>query len=447
MNSPPAASKLPGEGLVVARLHYTYTFKDPRVYREDYRYVYQTEVPRLFLPLLWRKRATQANMVTFDAARDNIVYLPSGKSRELTQSELERRWNAFIESIPSEDAAPIRDSLTAISPIVGVNATGQSFNLAKQVLGELEGRFKGRPEFDSFLEFAVQLLESYLPYVVSPPFHESGYLFVHHGVDVLETRRSVPAGEGWDALSLPEALRFFSTGAIRFDIPLPLVSFVSPPWERTESLHVRAILPDGFVVMRGPVGIPAPAFNSTDILDRSTKDAGLVYTYVTPFEGSRVFEQCGQLSRDYDETRSQILDQAKKLMIAIFTEKHKIRRMASLIGLLPNLNRKYKLALEAKRPRLRIGARVAVGIRPLLVLLWIVVATGYYASLKSSIDPNLLVTLLSALLVVILSLVVFAVEKPYLRWLIYAQIAASTACLLQLPILQFLVTRLGVGPF
>jgi hypothetical protein len=427
----------PGAGLTVDRLHYTCTIKDSNVLHEDFRYIYSGTDGLASLPLIGRRRSVQANMIALDADAKNLVYLPSAKGCELTEMRLTELWKSAQTGLPPEETAGLSILFDEIAPAAKFDTTTEELVKARAAVAKLKSRSQASAELRRFTGFAYQLLGAYVPYVVRPTDAGAGFVYIRHGVDLLQpSKAKADGGPGKRAgeLSVREYLRFFLIGRTYFDVPLHLVAFSAPPWNRTDSLHVRIVLPEGLETEDGPSGLPEAAFAQTSIIDNSTHDSSSTYSYIAASEGEKVLQSCARISEGFEEVGKQFAEQSKSLRKG----KGTLRDFAAFIGTTKKVIRLVGSAVQAKAPQLRVRARVSRGIGAIIGLLWVVVAVGYYTTLSGQLSATALIDLLSALLIVILALVVYAVEKPFLRWLIYAQAAASTAALMELPVLQWL---------
>ncbi len=302
---------------------------------------------------------------------------------------------------------------------------------ARQAIEELRARYSESSELRRFVGFASNLTESYVPYV-QVPVQPSEYVLIRHGVDLLEQgRRKHSAVCDFNTI---EFLVFFVSGRASFAVRPPLVAFDAPPWKATESVHVRTIVPDGLEIVRGYRGSPEEAFDGTEILRGSTHDSSSAYAYIGKDEGRRVLEECAEIERDSHDATLRYLQAAEHAR----KDEASFRDIANLVGHFKEMFKRGRIAKDAKEPSLRVRARLARGIGAIVALLWVVWAVGLYATLSQQLDASNLIELLSALLIVILALVVYAVEKPFLRWLVYAQSASATTALLELPILHYL---------
>src|SRR5437773_12323149 len=153
--------------LELHRLHYTYSLVDLRTFREDYRYVYRNADtrPHRVVPLLWRWREIQANMVVLDAADENLIYLPIGITRQAEEAYLESPIRKGIQKIP-RGQSPNPTRLTAFRQSIQLALQFESaqevrveaYNLAHQLATD----FPEIQEFTRVTTFLALLSEFYM---------------------------------------------------------------------------------------------------------------------------------------------------------------------------------------------------------------------------------------------------------------------------------------------
>jgi len=417
--------------VIVERLHYTASFRDFRIFHEDYRYIFSNWSGHPYLPLLWRDQGVQANMVTVDAEDTNLVFLPSGRGIQLTLATLREKWYAFLSSIPASDRDRVAGSVRRDNRSSEFERSAVELRDVLSVLDELKARYGGTLELEDLDHFARQLNEFYIPYVSSSGLKRSEFLYIHQGVDVLTRHTSRIQGKSGgpgDPYTWGDALSFLALGRIDVDVSLPLVAFTAPPWAHTLSLHVRTVVPDGFEIVDPPSGLPEGAFEGTSIIGEARWDARTAYVYVGEDDAERVVENCQRMVSEFEDVKREFDSQGTQIQLG----KGTIRDVAAFIGTARDYIRRSSPATLAKDPSLRVRAQTAVGIRLLTGLLWIVVGLGFYLGLTHNLGATDFIELFSALLIVVLSLVVYAVEKPILRWYVLAQTATWSAVLLEI---------------
>src|SRR2546422_6080403 len=140
--------------LVVNRLHYTYSVQDLYTFREDYRYVFSRVGKLRKLPLQWREREIQANMVTLDANNRNLVYLPSGEVRQIMEGYLLKFWNVFVSSLPASQHPGLAAKLVDILGLVRFETTEMEIERARKTLEHIAKEHAAAKGLEEFVEFA-----------------------------------------------------------------------------------------------------------------------------------------------------------------------------------------------------------------------------------------------------------------------------------------------------
>ncbi len=433
--------------LRVVRLHYTYAIRDFNTFREDLRYVYlmpDSQTP-VVLPLIWRSRVIQANMVVLDGSGRNLVYLPSRAGDNFTATWLDVLWRDFSQSL-----SPTRQK--QFSSLPGIIRALASFELneglkrrAVKQVRRLQKIFRNNGKFRHFADFAVKLADSYVPFVYLPDdlrHPRERFLLLHHGVDVYE-----PAGRR-STLSL---LWFLICGRISFEIPLPVVGISSPPWERTDALHVRVLLPSELQIGRRPVLLPSGLAKISDVFRFKTTEENVFYGYIDT-ESYKKFEQ---ISRRLEQIREKTL---RMVLKGATSGGRNLERLVSMLDWSDrSLSDKKSVASApldltvarvlvrfvglgfrsiSGRPRIKVKGEVTPGVRTLIAILWIVVGLSYWWSLTTPFELILQATLLSALLVVILSLSVFSIGRRFLREMVSAHSLCAVIAFVELLILR-----------
>ena len=430
--------------LVVNRVHYTYSVQDLYTFREDYRYVYSEVGSLRKLPLLWREREIQANMVTLDAANRNLVYLPSAEVITITQGYLRNLWSWFVNSLPPAQQASLTPLLSDILLVTRFDPTGTEIETAENALGQLEGISPPPSRVRELTEFARLLQGYYIPFVQIENAGSSEYLFVRHGVDVFLPYRKERATErrrtAVSDYSLYEILKFLFTGMIHFDVPIPIIAFHLPPWSSTEALHMKVNLPAGLEVRGKPRGLPASLFTETKILELASRDETSIYLYVSKRDGNELLSRRVRASIELEEFAKFFHDQLEQFRKE--EEKPLLTVLRAVVGGLLEIRRKIRKLREAVRPEIRVRAKMGVGMGSLLLLLWSVVGVAYRYDIPSGLGLSDYLAILGILFVIVLSIAVYSIEKPYLRLPIFSHVLAASLCLLNLPILRAIVSLL-----
>src|SRR2546422_5526146 len=365
--------------LAVNRVHYTYSVQDLFTFREDYRYVYSDVGLLRKLPLLWREREIQANMVTLDAGNRNLVYLPSAEVITIPQNSLRNLWSSFVSSLPSAQQATLQPLLSDILLVTRFEPTKTDIKTVENALRQLDGISPPPAGARELTEFVRLLQGYYIPFVQIENPESSGYLFVRHGVDVFlpyhterETERRHIAVSDY---TLYEILKFLFTGMIHFDVPVPIIAFHLPPWASTEALHMKVNLPAGLEVRGGPRGLPASLFTETKILQLASRDETSIYLYVSKRDGNELLSRRVRASVELEEFAKSFRNQLGQFR----KEKGKplLTVLRAMVGGLLEIRRKIRNLREAVRPEIRVRAKMGVGMGSLLLLLWSVVGVAY----------------------------------------------------------------------
>lgn len=430
--------------LVVSRLHYTYTVKDFFTFREDYRYVYSQVDGLRRLPLLWREREIQANMVTLDEENRNLIYLPSRELKSLAEALLLDLWEDFLLVVPEDVHAELNSTYVALTELAGFEPAGERVEEAVKALKGLRNRFGQTTALDGLTAFAELLVSYYIPFVQLGEVSKPEFVFVRYGVDVFRpfvARTRKPTRVTWrKEYSLRELLLFLMFGRIHFDLPLPLIAFQSPPWARTESLHLKINLPSGLEIRGLPQGLPRELFEKTKVIQFATHDEDNLYTYLSELDARRILERRQSILDDFSDAVSRVREGLKPFARAKTGDlKSSVR---NLIREIVALRPKVKRAVQAHRPRIRIRSGLGPWMKVVLLLLWVVVGIEYICEFLRILDLNSFLQLFGALLVVILTVAVYSVEKPYVRLPISAHVLSSTIVFFELPLLAAAKTML-----
>lgn len=417
--------------LVVNRLHYTYSVQDFFTFREDYRYVYSGVGNLTTLPLLWREREIQANMVTLDDANRNLVYLPSRATERLLQGILRTTWDDFINSVAKGEQTEIESRFGRLLQITKFEPTDLERRAVADLIKELVPRFSQNQSFARVKRLVELLQANYLPFVQYTRGADAEYTFLRHGVDVYMPTQRTSLGPTRSSArtrySLLGLLKFLAIGRIRFDVRLPLSAFEDPPWSRTEALHVKLNIPAGLKIRSKTRGVPASLFENTKVLQHVSVEEDSLYTYVSQDDAVTILA-----------SRRRVLEEAtqeiKELRDFLGSDlPPKPGRAPSLRWIL-TLPGRLRRAREAVQPRLRLLARMSRGMGTLLALLWLVVVLAYAARLVMLLDFNGFLNLFGALLVVVLSVAVYSIDKPYLRFPVFAHVASAVTAFIELPL-------------
>jgi hypothetical protein len=425
--------------VVVERLHYTYVVKDLTTFREEFRYVFSNTHGLQILPLVWRLRGVEANMVITDSAEGRLIYLPSGRVMALTRAILTDLWLQCVVKIPPGGNSPTDATFDIVAGVAEFNPGSTQAKAAQKALSEVTEFDANAPEFKRLSAFVSKLGRNYIPFVWMKSPAEGTFSYLKQGVDTLEVRGAEQSGKGQGRREyrLPELLTFLTTGSIHFDVLVPWAAFDNPPWRQTNSLHFRVLMPEGLEVDNVSEVGEAGILDGTPFIKESKWDGGLFYTYLTPEAAQVALEKRRKLQVDFSLARASLL---KSTTVTNRGPNNPYRPIKTLRDFL-DLVRKGRLARDADAPSVRIEAAPVPGVRALLSLLWIVVGLAYFYTLTGSLDATSYIGWVSALLIVVLSTVVYGIEKPFSRAPIIAQSIAATAALVELLALYTLIGR------
>ncbi len=421
--------------LELHRLHYTYSLIDQGTVREDYRYIFRNrgKVSHSAVPLLWRRREVQANMTVLDASNSNLVYLPSESNRavilryielllEPTRNESEgskRLWSEMDK----------RALWRHVDRALDFESSLEDREEAYRIVTEISNHF---PEVDELIRLKTHLgyaRQYYMPLaVLDTPVEPNAFVFVRHGVDlyapvsVPNTRVGVRGPTR--PISLRQFGRFLVSFRFNFAAPLPLDA---PAAFHAKSLHCRVSLPPGLRVVPGAISLePQSVFRDLATLSLSSHDDRNVYFYL----GTRDIDVALQ-NRDVEVTRR--LGMEENLEAAF----HELRSKFSRLRLPGVVTHAWKNYVENQREvasRVSLEVQVPVaparGTIPLVGLLWLVALVGIVASLLGLLNLDRFLSVLALLLVTVVSIAVFALEKSVLRELVIGHSILAVAAVI-----------------
>jgi hypothetical protein len=438
-------------GLQVNRLHYIYSIRTPDSFREEYSYLFSGHEGLSALPLYWHSRNVQANMLASDASGCRVQTLPSARVREYSAELLRELIDEFIASQPESDRPTLILSLADLQLLLKFEISPQEKDRAAKCIAPLQATNLTNPSFRKLVAFADQLMGFYLPLVAVPKDAGSEFLEIRHGVDLnipfadsIHSRRddTHPAKQGfWDWF------RFVAIGSTAFEMGIPIEAASNPPWFRTDSLHLQLNLPAGVAVRERPEVLPAASFSATAINRFTSVSADYVYSYLTAQDARKVRERYESLSAERDrakekyerDLRDNLAPRRKPgqdgpkgpgdASVRTAPLPHgPVRIGRDLLNFL-RLNRKVT---DAKRPRIRVKANVDNGVRLLGIVLWIVVGLTYSLQILGLLSLGGYLDLFAALLLVVLTLAVYSLDKPFVQYPVFSHVAAATVVFFEL---------------
>jgi hypothetical protein len=457
------------EKMIVSRLHYTSTVKTLGGLHEDFRYLFTGVSGGRYIPLLWRDRTVQTNMTVTDREDRNIPYLPSAVVDQFCEEYLRQLWNEFDLSLAG---APAPSWINEARPR-SIRLTSFDYDPGDTMLAQQEwalhaSDFPDNAAFVRLKSFIDHLTENYLPVAAIPESSEE-FLFLHHGVDVSTStrdrfRHSMQAETGY---STWDRLIFALTGRIRFDTPIFIDAFIHPPWKLTESLHVRVMLPEGMMVASPIELMPRRLFAETRVLQLTEITGEYVYSYIGKDDASRFVRR---LTAEEDQAKAlkAEIDRSSKVIQELADLASAYRRsggtasppatkprqltlqdVATTYGTMfkvfkqtRELRRQKRLLEMGRSPTLRIQLGLRGTMKTLLALLWVVIVCTVAVDVLGLLGVDAYLALLGSLLLVVLTLAVFSVDKPLLRVPFFGHTALSTAVFLTVPVVPLLVRML-----
>ena len=425
--------------LAVRRLHYTYHVTSFGTFRETWRYTYSDFEGLSALPLFWRRGEVQTNMVVTDAEGRLLPTAPSGIGARYTRAMLGELAGSFLDSADEPGRASTMVDFGKVAALADFETDPPKLADASAALGRLRITFRNVPGFDRFYDFASRMERYYLPFVVvSPPV--TSYLFeLCHEVDInrqLEVRKRPHRLSRWTdpQPSVPDRLLFAGLGLIDLNLPIHVDAAADPPWSRTDSLHLQLNLPAGVTPREVPTPEPQFLFEGTGVAARSGASDSYVYSYISGKEAKAVR---GAFEQARDE-RNGVSEYWKQL-----AEAYRVAKPGSKPSLGPvNLFRAFVHAVRqtrrfnrAKKPLLRSPASVDWGVGLLTTFLWIVATATYGLEVRKLLSLDDFLSLFSTLMVVVLTVSVYSLEKPFARYPVFSHVAAATVVFFALLIL------------
>jgi hypothetical protein len=437
--------------LRVNRLHYTYVIRTPDAFREEYSYLFSGHQELRGLPLWWHSRTVQANMVATDADGCRVPILPSSVSREYSAALLEGLTENFLAKLVEPERSEVADRLRDVEPLLSFVVSEADQKKVSLAIGTLRAKFDLVPEFRRLAQFVTHLERSYLPIVAAPHSVSGDYLEIRQGVDLNTPFASRPGGKRiFDHHTKPGFwgwFRFVSVGSIEFSLKVPIDTLSDPPWLATDSLHLQLTIPAGMGVHRRPEALPVELFEGTAVNRFTSVSADYVYAYLTADEGKvvrRRFEEL-QLARDRAKDKFERNSRAARAPRPRVPSSARTAeglaapaQAKTLIGPLEiprnflyysRLDRKLT---DASQPRISAKAVVDNGVRLLGSMLWVVVGLTYAIQILGLLTVEGYIELFAAFLVVVLTLAIYSLDKPFIRYPVLNHVGASTIVFFEL---------------
>jgi len=428
------------------RLHYTYSMIDLHTFREDYRYVYLNggSAAHSVAPLLWRNRAVQANMYVLDAANSNLIYLPSGITREATHLSIRGLIQTGLKNVTGQ---PLPSQPPMSVPTPGEILAGLAFEsprLARDLVYSkvlaLARRFPTVTEFSKAAALLLFSFDYYLPLALLPEAIKPGQLaFLRHGVDiyrpVLRSTSSTeyrPLGVRVVRLTLNvlysiitrrsrrwRLARLFFGGRYDFEVPLALDAVDGAG---ARSFHLRVVVPPGLRVA-GPVELrPENVFGERDLLRFASYDESNVYLYLGRDEVESILkrrdeikrEKVAELAKTKAAARAETLKSLKVKLTKPTVSKWIVDALEGLLDtLVAWMDQESKVHMSISIP-----LAFAAGIIPLIVFLWVPALIMVLAAVYGAMTLDVFIASLGVLFVVVLSAGIFAIDRRVLTGLV-----------------------------
>ena len=462
--------------LRVDRIHYTVTIVDSSSYREDYRYVFTPVKGLRILPLSWRLREVQANMLTTDASGRNLVYLPSFETEQLSRELLQSLMNEALAANPVLfHNKP--DGEAKLLRVAEYQLDTASSDSAQEIAHALLRGAKGSANESVLRRLALLvdfLCESYIPFVELPDPAIDAHLFVRHGVDMLvpideDTRPSFSSHRAMRRLKWIDKVIKALTGFFPLEIQLSLEVFQDAlPWAAPKSLHVKVTVPLGTRLWSRPRlfvidEFPSPLSEETEkeVLKHAARDNQNLYIYFRADAGLTLVEkalrdcevkrtnaQTELLSRKAERLK-QILQITHKPVKMTLSPLKYLRNFMLMVTALRIISELLELSSNFKKDfafRKRVSARLWAGPHlaayALLAFMWVPVVLGYALGAWGTADLNVYAGFLGVLFLVVLTDVVYVMDKPLLTQTVLTHASIATALVLLYPMV---LKSMGVG--
>lgn len=439
--------------LSVPRLHYAYTVRTFESYREDYCYLYKNWQSLRVVPLFWRLREIRANEVVTDAAKHAIPTLPSGEARLYLLETLNQYSAEFLAAFTPAVRIALKPILDQLAIATGFDLTKKEIESVESAAETLENLYPGDLRCRALVDFARRLFSFYLPFAVVPAMVTGDFMEIRQGVDVnrpfIAPEESVvpPHTE----FSVWDMLRFAAWGVIEFEMPIPIEAAASPPWVNTNSIHLQLNLPTGVITRSPPKALPSFLFAGTGVDRLASVNDAYVYSYLGGEEAREVRRIYTDLVASRDKMVRRLSAEVAKFLVGEIRASARMPRgsharaagplesergrILELSARLTGLNDRVK---EAERPRFRVSAAVGPGVRLLTALLWVVVGLTYSIRFGGWLDAEIFAGLFSSLLLVVLAISVFSLDKPFVRFQVFTQVLAACLVFFELPVLIYL---------
>jgi hypothetical protein len=451
--------------LVVSRIHNSHTVRTFGSFHEEFSYLFTRFEGLPYLPLFWRRRGIQANMVVKDASGTLLPTLPSATLERFVGEIIRQEAERYLASIPEARREAAGAVLRDLHKLAVFGTPPDVIEAIIDRAEELEPPETTNKAFQGVMDLALRLERCYLPFAVAPAQLARGYLEIRQSVDLnIELKKpyssqpeDAPIGFQLPVYTIWQLLRFVAIGRVDFEMPIPVAAGAAPPWARTDSIHLQLNLPVGTRPAGPPEALPANLFEGTGINDRAGGSEDYVYTYLTGNEARTVWDRIGA-ARDELFAAQRTFDAVEKLVDALLKRTSVRARLkgkseAQSVPSLETAERVYsdtiaavkrlgvagKAFAKARRPRLQVKASVISGVRLLTALLWVVVGFAYGIDLAGAFNLDRYLSLFAAFLFAVLGITVFSLDKPYLRHMVSSHVLAATTVFFELLLLRRLV--------
>ena len=406
------------------RLHYTYSMIDLGTFKEDYRYVYRNggNHAHRIVPLLWRWREVQANMYVLDQSNSNLIYLPSEVNRMATQRCLEKLLDEGHQAVP-EAADGFVEARASLSGALGFESSESERTDAFNRMQSLARSNTEVAQFNRATKMVALLSAFYLPLALLPqPIEPGEFSFIRHGVDIytpVRKRRRI----GWSHLEAPplrlrDLVRFLFVGRIHFRVPLALDALTL---SGTKSFHCRVVVPPGLRVGREPSFDPEAAFEKAEPSRLVSYDESNVYLYLGAKELGLIETGRSEVGRKRQEFETSAQAGLRRL-------RRQFPRIKLPAWFAQGTKESFRRRLEEAgkvRPDVKVPLKIASGMTSLILLLWFLAIATTIEAARGLLDLDRFLAMLGLLLVVVISIGVFAIDKRILREFVSAHIISA----------------------
>ncbi len=269
------------------------------------------------------------------------------------------------------------------------------------------------------------LSEFYLPMALLPePVAPGGFAFVRHGVDLYVPARKRASPSWWHLRARPFSNRnllwFLLRGRLDFRVPL---AFDALRVSEAKSFHCRITIPTGLRVVRPPQLLPETVFTDGSPMNLASYDDGNVYLYIGKKEMGTIAErreQEGHRRRgDVRETQDGLFRLREHFP--------KLKLPGSLAETWKNVFRRQLEEARKVRLEVQVPLGLARGMASLIWVLWFLAISTVVTSAYGVLTLDRFLTLLGLLLLVGLSIGIFAADKRILREFVSAHMLAAVA--------------------